>query len=91
MMVSLSAGESGGTGCGDAVPPVCTTVLRLPESASETEAAAEEDKESTRGGSSEPACASVLGVLSALSSVTGTSAGLDRGRFRDSRTTPRLR
>jgi hypothetical protein len=56
MMVSLSAGKSGGTGCRDAAPPVCTIVLRLPESTPETEVV----NESTCGGSSEPACTSVL-------------------------------
>jgi hypothetical protein len=56
MMVLLSAGKSGRTGCRDAAPLVCTTVLRLPESTPETEVV----NESTCGGSSEPACASVL-------------------------------
>jgi hypothetical protein len=48
VLLSTAAGESGDTGCEDAVPTVCTTVLRLPESASKT-GAAEEDDESTRG------------------------------------------
>ncbi|KAF8136048.1 hypothetical protein K438DRAFT_1786592 [Mycena galopus ATCC 62051] len=67
---SLYASGSGGTGCGDSTPPVRTTVLRLHESASETEVEAKEaDNESTWGECSKPT--TVLSVPSTVSSVAG--------------------